>query len=330
MMVTALTESWGLNTPIVQAPMAGVSGGALAFALSRAGGLGMIGASNATSADWLAEQAKTARAGGKFGVGLLAWAVDFRPELLEVAIEQRPFAISMAFGNVARYGNRVKEAGIKLIVQVQDGALARSALELQPDAIVAQGTEAGGHSGAVGTLPLLQLVLDLVGPTRIPVLAAGGIATGRGIAGVLAMGAAGAWIGTRFAAAEEALGPAAAKQRIVDALETDTLRTHVFDIVQGAAWPNDFPGRALANAFTARWHGREAELEARLDEVASEFEAARQRGDYGEAHVYAGQAVGLIRDVRPAAEILRELSSEAERTLEESLADVLRSQPVSA
>ena len=103
MLHTPLTQRWGLRVPIVQAPMAGVSGGSLAAAVSRAGGLGFLGVSNATSAEWLREQAELARPGGPFGIGLLVWDVDRRPDLLQVALEQRPFAVSMSFGNLSRY-----------------------------------------------------------------------------------------------------------------------------------------------------------------------------------------------------------------------------------
>jgi nitronate monooxygenase len=183
------------------------------------------------------------------------------------------------------------------------------------DALVAQGTDAGGHTGSVGTLPLLQLVLEIGDAAGLPVLAAGGIATGRGIAGVLAMGAAGAWIGTRFAATAEALGADRAKQAILQADERHTVHTHVFDIVQGLPWPDEFPGRALQNAFTERWHGREDALRAQLSEARRSFEVARRREDYSELHVYAGQAVGLVHELPPAGELVQRLVEEAAATI---------------
>jgi nitronate monooxygenase len=147
--------------------------------------------------------------------------------------------------------------------------------------VVAQGTDAGGHTGAVGTLPLLEAVLAAV---DVPVLAAGGIASGRGLAGVLAMGAVGAWIGTRFFATREALGDDERKRRIVAASETDTIYTREFDRAQGIPWPEEFPGRALEDDPSAK-------------------------------PVYAGQAVGAIADVPPAAEVVERLSAEAEAAL---------------
>jgi nitronate monooxygenase len=318
MFSTELTRSWGLRHPLVQAPMAGVAGGALAGAVSATGALGMIGISAETPADWIAAQAALARPHGPFGLGLMTWAVARRPELLDAVLAERPFAVALSFGDPAPYVERVRAAGARLLCQVQDVATARQALAAGVDALVAQGTEAGGHTGAVGTLPLLQLVLEIGDAADLPVLAAGGIATGRGIAGVLAMGAAGAWVGTRFAATAEALGTDGAKQAILHADERQTVLTHVFDIVQGVPWPDEFPGRALRNAFTDRWHGREVALEAQLGEVRPAFDAARRREDYSEAHIYAGQAVGLVHELPSAATLVQRLLDEAAATLARS------------
>jgi nitronate monooxygenase len=315
MIETAITRSWKLKHPLVQAPMAGIAGADLAAAISSAGGLGMLGVGSATTTDWIAEQAERVHPHGRFGIGLMVWALARRPELLEAAIAARPVVIALSFGDPAPYVPRVHAAGIQVASLVQNAARAREAVAAGVDVLVAQGTEAGGHTGAVGTLPLLQIALPIGEAAGLPVLAAGGIGTGRGIAGVLAMGAAGAWIGTRFAATAEALGSEAAKRAIVAADETQTVHTHVFDIVQRIPWPESFPGRALRNAFTDRWHGRERELEQQLDAVQPAFEAARARGDYAEANIYAGQASGLVDDQPHAAELLQRLMAEAEATL---------------
>jgi nitronate monooxygenase len=280
----------------------------------------MNGFGSATPADWIAREAAIARGHGPFGVGLMVWALDTRPDLLDLVLAERPSAVALSFGDPAPYVERVQAAGARVLSQVQDAATAHQALAAGVDALVAQGTEAGGHTGGVGTLPLLQIVLPLGEAAGIPVLAAGGIGNGRGIAGVLAMGAAGAWIGTRFAATVEAQGSDAAKQAILRADETRTVQTHVFDIVQGLPWPDPFPGRALTNAFTARWHGREDDLRARLGEVRPAFEAARAGGDLSEAYVYAGQVAGLIDDIVPAATLLERLMSEAEQVLSRAAA----------
>ena len=315
MLTTELTRAWGLRHPLVQAPMAGVAGGALAGAVSATGALGMIGIGSETPTDWIAAQAAVARPHGPFGLGLMTWAVARRPELLDAVLAQRPFAVALSFGDPAPYIERVRAAGARLLCQVQDAATARQAVAAGADALVAQGTDAGGHTGAVGTFPLLQLVLEIGEAAGLPVLAAGGIASGRGIAGALAMGAAGVWIGTRFAATAEAMGTDGAKAAMLQADERGTIHTHVFDIVQELPWPDEYPGRALQNAFTARWHGREDALQAQLRAVRPAFEAARQRGDYAEMYVYAGQAVGLVHDLPTAGELARRLMQEAEATL---------------
>lgn len=315
MLSTTFTQSLGIRHPLVQAPMAGVAGGALAGAVSGAGGLGMLGVGPASTLDWIAEQADVARASGPFGIGLLTWALERRPELIEAAISARPLAISLSFGNPAPHVEQIHAAGIRVFCQVQDVATAEQAIAAGADLLVAQGTDAGGHTGSVGTMPILQLVLELGDRAGLLVLAAGGIATGRGIAGALAMGAAAAWLGTRFVATVEAMGTDAAKQAILQRTEQDTVLTHVFDIVQDVPWPEPFPGRALRNAFTDRWHGREEDLLASIEGTRPAFQEAGRRGDYDEFVIYAGQAVGLVHDLPPAAELVERLMREAEASL---------------
>jgi nitronate monooxygenase len=291
---TALTERLGLRHPIVQAPMGGVSGPELVDAVSAAGALGMLTAGPKTGADALRADIGAAR--GRVGIGTLAWRLDADPELLDVALEAQPVAIAISAGDPAPHAPRVLAAGVPLLVQVSSAEAARAAVAAGASFVVAQGTDAGGHTGSVGTLPLLEAVLAAV--EDVPVLAAGGIASGRGLAGVLAMGAAGAWIGTRFYATREALGGDEKKQRIVAARETDTVHTRVFDIAQALPWPAEFPGRALRSDFTDRWHGHEDEVE-------------QQPVDY----VYAGEAVGAIADVPSAAELVERMAAEAEGLL---------------
>jgi nitronate monooxygenase len=157
--------------------------------------------------------------------------------------------------------------------------------------------------------------LEIGGEAGIPVLAAGGIATGRGVAGVLAMGAAGAWIGTRFCATKESLGSESAKKRLLESGETGTVHTRVFDLAQGIPWPEEFPGRALRNDFTDRWHGREGELSENASEARESLREAASREDFSEGYIYAGQSVGMVSDIPVAGELVWRLSSEAEEYL---------------
>lgn len=323
MLSTELTRAFGLEHPVVSAPMANWAGGELAGAVSAGGGLGMIGAGGSTPEAWISEQADLARPHGPFGIGLLIWALETRPELLDAALDARPPAISVHAGDPRPYVARIKETGAKVFCQVNNGASAERAVEAGADFLVAQGTDAGGHTGGVGTMPLLQRVLEIGEAAGLPVLAAGGLATGRALAGVLAMGAAGGWVGTRFCATVESTGTDEAKRQILEADETQTVLTHVFDIVQSFPWPEEFPGRAISNAFSKRWHGREEELGERLEEASAGFEEARRRGDYSEMVVYAGQAVGLVRDLPSARKLVEQLSTDAEEHLRERCAALL-------
>jgi nitronate monooxygenase len=279
--------------------MGGAAGPELADAVARAGALGMLTAGPRSAAEELRRDADAVSE--RVAIGTLAWRLASHPEILDAALEAHPRALAISAGDPAPYAARVRDAGIPLLVQVPSAEAARAALAAGADFVVAQGTDAGGHTGSVGTLPLLEAVLAAVGDD-VPVLAAGGIASGRGLAGVLAMGAAGAWIGTRFYATREALGGDEKKQQLVAARETDTVHTRVYDVALGIPWPREYPGRALRSDFTDRWHGHEQEL-------------TPQAVDY----VYAGQAVGAIADVPPAGELVARIAAEAEALLRRSV-----------
>lgn len=317
MLSSELTRQLSLRVPIVGAPMGGVAHGRLARAVSEGGGLGMIGIGSTDGPELVGREAAVASDGGRlrFGVGLMAWRLDDHPELLDAAIAVRPAAVSVSFGSPAPYVGALHDAGIAVFCQVQDLPGACAAAEAGVDFVVAQGTEAGGHTGVVATLPLLQAVLETVDR---PVLAAGGIASARGVAAVLAAGAAGAWVGTCLLASPETASRPEARGRVLAAGETDTVITGVFDIAQGLPWPDGIAGRALRNRFTDRWCHREQELAAD-PAAAAELATARQRGDYDLAYVYAGEAVVLVREERPAAEIIRELGEGAERLLHDRI-----------
>ncbi len=324
MLHTYLTTTWHLRYPIIGAPMAFVGRGRLARAVSDAGGLGMFGIGSSESAEFLAREAAIARGTdqGRFGIGLHAWAVEKRPDLLDAAIAAHPFLISLSFGSPAPYVERIHQQGILLVTQVNSRAEAERAAQDGVDLIVAQGAEAGGHvSGQVGALPLLQAVLDAVA-VRVPVLAAGGIASPRGVAAALAAGAAGVWIGTALLASPECENSADARERIVRARETDTILTRAFDVAQGLAWPPQYPGRALRNAFTDEWHDHLDALphDAGARQRLTEAIAAK---NYDLAHIYAGQAVGLVSQQQSAGDIIRHLGEGAERLLRERATSLL-------
>ncbi|HTV46153.1 MAG TPA: nitronate monooxygenase, partial [Stellaceae bacterium] len=259
---TRLTERLGIRHPVLLAPMGYVSGGALAAAVSAAGGLGLIGGGYA-EADWL-ERELAAAGNQRVGCGFITWALAERPGTLDLGLDHGPAAVMLSFGDAAPFIGAVKRAGTPLICQVQSLNQAQEVLDLGADIIVAQGTEAGGHGAARSTLPLVPAVVDLVAASGrdVPVVAAGGIADGRGLAAALMLGADGVLMGSCFYAAEESLAPAAGKARVAAGCGDDTIRTRVFDIVRERPWPAPYTGRALQNRFSAAWHGNEAALTA--------------------------------------------------------------------
>jgi nitronate monooxygenase len=309
---TALTEMFGLEYPIVLAPMGSVSGGRLAAAVSNAGGLGLVGGGYG-DADWLREELPLAKAEAErpWGVGLITWAATH--EVVQLALDHEPHAFMLSFGDPGPYVSAIKAAGCALICQVQGVEDARAAKAAGADVVVAQGTEAGGHGAGRATLPLVPAVVDAVAST--PVLAAGGIADGRGLAAALMLGAQGVLMGTRFYAATGSLGHRRAKEHIVAAEGGDTRRTRVFDIVRGHQWPEPYTGRALNNRFLERWEGREDELAAALDTEGRAFQQAVREGDFETAMVWAGEAVDLITEVADAAELVQNIGTAAESNL---------------
>jgi nitronate monooxygenase len=309
---TRLTEMLGVRHPIVLAPMGGVSGGRLAAAVSNAGGFGMVGGGYGDPA-WLRHELDCVKQETRepWGVGFITWSVA-RP-VVELALEYEPHAVMLSFGDPAPYAALIRSAKCKLICQVQDLEGARIAQEAGANVIVAQGSEAGGHGASRATLPLVPAVVDAVAPT--PVLAAGGIADGRGLAAALMLGAEGALIGTRFYASVEALGSSLAKQRIVAARGGDTVRTNVFDVVRKLDWPPVNTGRALRNRFLDRWHGREPKLAGALEREHAAYGAAARGADFDTAVVWAGEAVDLIKDVEPAATLVARIAAEASACL---------------
>lgn len=312
--MTALSTDWshslGLRVPIVNAPMGGAAGGALAAAVSRAGGLGMVGMGSAGTVERLqAELRPLAGLGHPFGIGLVDWVMRQQPQLLTTALAARPVLLSVSFGDDFTWVRHAQDAGVLAAAQISDVQSARHAADAGVDVLIARGAEGGGHGAPrVGTLPLLAETLDAV---AVPVLAAGGISSGRALAAVLAAGAAGAWIGTAFAACAETLTPEPARRVILAADDTDTVVTRVFDIAQGYRWPAGLPERVIRDPLFGAWDGREGELAA--DSEAREKFTGAMTPAVG---VNAGQGVGMVRSVRTAAEVLDELSADARRLLD--------------
>ncbi len=308
---TAFTELFGIRSPIALAPMGGSAGGALAAAVSNGGGLGLVGGGRQDRA-WLERELALAAqsTAAPWGVGFQSWSTS--ADVVARALEFEPHVVMLSFGDPQPLASCVVAADVPLIIQVTSCAEAEVAIDLGAAVIVAQGTEAGGHSGRRATLPFVPIVVDMAAPT--PVLGAGGIADGRGIAAALALGASGALIGTRFLATTEALMAAEEVKAIVDGRGEDTERSRVLDIARGAPWPARYPARTLRNAFLDEWRGREDELETD-EETKAGFRAAAARGDMGVVPIWASEAIDLVTEILSATALVELLSEQAEEAL---------------
>lgn len=311
---TRICDLFGIEFPIMNSPMARAAGGELAAAVSGAGGLGMIGAMGG-DAHWLRAQIGLVRerSSKPFGVGFISHWLPDAGELFEVALDERVPILAHSFVDPAPYMAAARRFGAKVICQVQTVELAQRAALAGVDAIVAQGTEAGGHTGRI---PLTALLPDVVrAVASIPVIAAGGIADGRAVAAALKLGADGVWIGTAFLASPECTYSTNQKRRILEMGADDTVLTETFDIAFGTRWPAGIAGRAARNAFSDRWHGSENELRTRQPEFEAAMKDAIDRDHIDARPVWAGEGVGSVTASRPAAEILRGIAYDAERLL---------------
>ncbi|GGV85695.1 2-nitropropane dioxygenase [Streptomyces gelaticus] len=310
---TAFTKLFGVRHPIALAPMGGSAGGALAAAVSHGGGLGLLGGGYGERG-WLARELPVVAASGRpWGVGFLSWAVEI--DAVEQALEYGPRAVMLSFGDPSPFVERIRAAGVALIVQVTDLEETRKAVDLGADVIVAQGTESGGHGARRGraTLPFVPVAVDLAAP--VPVLAAGGIADGRGVAAALALGAAGALLGTRFQATAESLVDPATAEAIVRGRGQDTERSGVLDIARGSGWAaTNYTARTLGHSYLDRWRGREAELAADL-EARRAYQDDVARGEVPPLPVWAGEGIDLVDDLPSAAGLVAALAAQAEDAL---------------
>ncbi len=313
---TRLTRKLNLRHPIVSAPMAFAGGGALAAAVSRAGGLGLIGGGYGDPA-WLEEQFEAA-GDARVGVGFITWSLRKAPSLLTDVLKHRPAAVMLSFGDPRPFVDEIRAAGAALICQCQNMEHVADALDVSADAVVAQGAEAGGHGALRGTLTLVPEVADCLA-VRAPdtlLLAAGGIADGRGLAAALLLGADGALVGSRLWASSEALVKPRHHEAIIETDGDGTLRTRVADIARQIPWPSGFTARIRRNAFTNRWHGREDELERNAATEGPRYRQAFAEGDPENTGVWFGEAAGLIHKIEPAGAIVERMASGAARCLE--------------
>lgn len=321
MISTRLTERFGIRHPIISAPMGLVAGGALAAAVSRAGGLGVVGGGYAGTlgAEPDLEIELTRAKSGKFGVGFITWALERAPKMLTMALKHSPTCVFLSFSDPRPFAAEIREAGAALICQVQFMSQIDVALEAGAAAIVVQGTEAGGHGATRSTFPFVPEAADHL-KQRSPgtlLIAAGGIADGRGLAAALMLGADGVVVGTRLWASAEALTPKAHTDNAIGKSGDATIRTKTLDALRGAPWPREYSFRILKNKLTDNWADREAEAFGAFGSLSEKYAQARAQNDLDTVAVICGEAVGLLRD-RPSAEsIVQSMVAQA--------ADLLRS-----
>lgn len=315
MIKTRLTERFGIRHPIVCAPMALVTGGALTAAVSRAGGLGILGGGYAGvhggEPDLEAELAQAES--GEFGVGFITWALERAPHMLTQALRHSPRCVFLSFGDPRPFAREIRDTGAALICQVQFLSQIDVALEAGAAAVVAQGAEAGGHGATRATLPFVPEAADYL-KRRSPetlLLAAGGIADGRGLAAALMLGADGVVVGSRFWASAEALTPKAHTDKAICSTGDSTVRTSAYDALRGVPWPREFSFRILRNKVTDEWAKREDEAFQSYGALAEKYVQARATDDLDTLCVVCGEAVGLLRSRPSAQEIVTSMAAEA-------------------
>lgn len=323
MIKTAFTELLGIDHPVAQAGMSPNTSPELVAAVSKAGGLGILAISDTDGDDILERVAAIrARTDRPFGLNLLLFGAD--DDQMRAVLEARPAVLSTAWPrddqDLAAIFGAAHEHGIKVMHMVPRVSDAVKAAAAGADVIVAQGTDGGGHIGLMGTAVIVPAVTHEVTP--IPVLGAGGIADGAGLAAMLALGAAGVLVGTRFLATAEAPVHDAYKKLIVQSDGTDTLVTDLADIMMGTDWPGAVE-RVVRNRIVERWLGRVNELRRQRDEVLPRMRQARQTGDVDEAILYVGQSVALIHDVKSVADVINEMVTEAERIIRDRLPNLI-------
>lgn len=323
-------KRFGLTTPIALAPMALASGGELAAAAARAGALGLIGGGYG-DLDWtrrefgIAAQALStdAHAAARLGCGFITWKMEQDRSALDYALDRevRPAAVMLSFGDPAPFARAITDRGIPLICQIQTMAQLPGAVEAGASVIVAQGAEAGGHgmNAAQGrsTFTFVPEIADWLAARapEVMLLAAGGIADGRGLAAALTLGADGALIGSRLWATRESLAADEAIAEAVRASGDDTARSAVFDILREKDWPTRYDFRALRNALHRQWEDRVDDLRANPASAIADYKQGVAAGDYSRAHVTVGEGTGLIREKAGAGEVIEAITAEARALL---------------
>jgi nitronate monooxygenase len=328
---TRFAQHFQLNTPLALAPMALATGGALAAACAQAGALGLVGGGYGDLA-WtqreygLATELLTndAASHARLGCGFITWKLDENAEALDWVLTQKPCAIMLSFGDPRPYAARIANAGAQLVCQVQRLDQVAQAIEAGASVIVAQGGEAGGHGANAlegrSTFTLVPEIADYLAahsPNTL-LLAAGGVADGRGLAAALMLGADGALVGSRLWATTESLAAAGAKTQATQTNGDGTARSEVFDILRRKNWPAPYDFRAIRNDLHRSLEGDVAALKTNPDEARAHYDAGVKAGDFSRAHATVGEAVGLIADVPTAHDLIARITHQAQTLLAKS------------
>ena len=324
MIHTRICDLLGVPHPIVLGGMGTATTAPLVAAVSNAGGFGTLGTSAFNAATLETEIAAIhERTDKPFGVNHLLFQI--RQDMFAVTLRARPAVVAFAWArkdqDLGDYFQRAHDAGGKVMHMAGEVAEALRAAEAGADIIVAQGTEAGGHVGWMASLPLVPMVVKAVAP--LPVLSAGGIADGRGLAAALSLGAEGVLLGTRFMATPEAPIHANFKQAIVKSDGHDTMLTEIPDLVTQRVWPGAW-SRTQRNRFIERWAGREWAIRQNASAIAQQVAAARAAGDIHEASLSFGQDAGLIDSIKHVKEVVQDIVTEAEEILRIRLPSLVR------
>ena len=325
---TRFTQRFQLTTPIALAPMALATGGALAAACAQAGALGLVGGGYGDLA-WTQREYALAHdllkddtaSHARLGCGFITWKLDENAEALDWVLTQKPCAIMLSFGDPRPYAERIAQAGAQLICQVQRLDQVPQALEAGASVIVAQGGEAGGHGANAlegrSTFTLVPEIADYLAahsPDTL-LLAAGGVADGRGLAAALMLGADGALVGSRLWATTECLAAAGAKTQATHTNGDGTARSMVFDILRRKNWPAPYDFRAIRNDLHRALESNVAALQATPDAARADYDAGVKAGDFTRAHATVGEAVGLIADIPAAQTVIDRITQQAQRLL---------------
>ena len=320
---TRFAQRFQLSTPIALAPMALATGGALAAACAQAGALGLVGGGYGDLA-WTQREYQLAQtllkddsaALKRLGCGFITWKLDENAEALDWVLAQAPRAVMLSFGDPRPYAPRIKASGATLICQIQRLDQVPLALEAGADVIVAQGGEAGGHGANAlegrSTFTLVPEVADYLAAhaPHTLLLAAGGIADGRGLAAALMLGADGALVGSRLWATAESLAATGAKTQATHTSGDGTARSAVFDILRRKNWPAPYDFRAIRNNLHRQLETHIDALRANPDAARADYDAGVKAGDFSRAHATVGEAVGLITDVPPARDLIARISEQ--------------------